>query len=138
MDKNIETSKNYNNKINLNNLYTNKEIEDIKKIIPRIKPLIISNINQVNKNSNQSPLSKDIFQLKNSNQYIDKQKFIELILEKAQFIFKEENNIILTKSISYILEEIQKLLDKTKNKTKIEKKKLTKNSMSLNFDEIKH
>ena len=137
MDKNIETTKNYNNKINLNNLYTNKEIEDIKKIIPRIKPLIISNINQVNKNSNQSPLSKDIFQLKNSNQYIDKQKFIELILEKAQFIFKEENNIILTKSISYILEEIQKLLDKTKNKTKIEKKKLTKNSMSLNFDENK-
>ena len=140
MDKNTEATKNYKNKINLSSLYTNQEIEDIKKIIPKIKPLIISNIsniNKINKYSNQSPLSKDIFQLKNSNQYIDKQKFIELILEKAQYIFKEENNIILTKSISYILEEIQKLLDKTKNKAKIEYKKLTKNSISLKFDENK-
>ena len=133
----IENIKNYNSKINLNNIYTNKEIEDIKKIIPKLKPLIsnVSSINTINRHLNQNSLPKEIFQLKALNHYIDKQKFIELILEKVKNIFKEENNIILTKSISFILEEIQKLIDNPKKKKIIEYKKLTKNSLSINFDE---
>ena len=116
--ENIENIKNYNFKINLNNIYTNKEIEDIKKIIPKLKPLItnVSNVNTINRHLNQNSLPKEIFQLKGLNHYIDKQKFIELILEKVKNIFKEENNIILTKSISFILEEIQKLIDNPKKK----------------------
>ena len=71
----------------------------------------------------------------NSNQYIDKNKFIELILEKAQYIFKEENNTILTKSISYILEEIQKHLDNTNLNKKFGTDRFTKNKLILNPNE---
>ena len=127
MDDNSKTISNIESKINLNYLYSKKEIEDIKKIIPKIKPLINSNINKINKFSNQSPESKNINE-GNFNQYIDKNKFIELILEKAKYIFKKENNIIFSKSISFVLEEILKMLKKNENN------KLTKNSLSINLN----
>ena len=120
-------------KINLNYLYTEKEIEDIKKIIPKIKPLINSNKNKINKFSNQSNETNNIIE-DNFNQYIDKNKFIELILEKVKFIFKQENNVIFSKSISFILEEIQKNINESKKKKKNENNKLTKNSLSINLN----
>ena len=124
-----------NSKINLNEIYTEKEIQDIKKIIPTMSTLIMSNIGKLNKYPNISFSSKEKTKEGNYNQYIDKNKFIELILEKAQLIFKEENNVILTKSISYILEEIQKHLDNTNINKKIGTNKVTKNNFGQNLNE---
>jgi len=124
-----------NSKINLNELYTEKEIQDIKKIIPTMGPLIMSNIGKLNKYPNIAFSSDEQTEEGNLNQYIDKNKFIELILEKAQLIFKEENNIILTKSITYILEEIQKHLDNTNLNIKFETNKLTKNKLGKKLNE---
>ena len=128
-----ENKENFPTKINLNNIYTQKEIEDIEKIIPNLKSLIISNIKNINKNQKLFPKneSKEI----EPHQYIDKNKFIELILEKAKIIFKEENNIVLTKSISYILKEIHRLLDESKHSRNKERDKLTKNSNNLNLSQ---
>ena len=133
MDNNSKLITNIESKMNLNYLYTKKEIEEIKKIIPKIKPLINSNINKMDKNSNLSHESKNIIE-DNINQYIDKNKFIELILEKTKNIFKQENNIIFSKSISFILEEIQKIKNEAKKKKKIENNNLTKNSLSINLN----
>ncbi len=124
-----------NSKINLNEIYTEKEIQDIKKIIPTMSTLIMSNIGKLNKYPNISFSSKEKTKEGNYNQYIDKNKFIELILEKAQLIFKEENNVILTKSISYILEEIQKHLDNTNINKKVGANKVTKNNFGQNLNE---
>ena len=124
-----------NSKINLNEIYTEKEIQDIKKIIPTMSTLIMSNIGKLNKYPNISFSSKEKTKEGNYSQYIDKNKFIELILEKAQLIFKEENNVILTKSISYILEEIQKHLDNTNINKKIGTNKVTKNNFGQNLNE---
>ena len=124
-----------NSKINLNEIYTAKEIQDIKKIIPTMSTLIMSNIGKLNKYPNITFSSSSKKEEDNSNQYISKNKFIELILEKAQLIFKEENNIILTKSISYILEEIQKHLNNTNINKPIEINKLSKNKLGQNLNE---
>ena len=124
-----------NSKINLNEIYTEKEIQDIKKIIPTMSTLIMSNIGKLNKYPNIAFSSNEKTKEGNSNQYIEKNKFIELILEKAQLIFKEENNIILTKSISYILEEIQKHLDNTNINKQFEANKLSKNKLGQNLNE---
>lgn len=135
MDNNKEFTKNIKSKINLNNLYSQKEIEDIKAIMPKINPLIISNINKINKYNNKSYYSKNKSSRSDSyEQYIDKNKFIELILEKAKLVFKEENNTILTKSISFIIDEIQKVLSESKDKRKKNFNKLTNNSYSMNFE----
>ena len=124
-----------NSKINLNNLYTEKEIQDIKKLIPSISPLIISNIDKINKYPNISFLSKEKSKEDSFNQYINRNNFIELILEKAKLIFKEENNVILTKSMSYVLEEIQKYLDNSNLNKKVKTNKLKKNIFSPNLKE---
>ena len=129
MDKNQENKKNIESKINLNNLFSQKEIDNIEKIIPEIKIMTNSNENNINENPNK------ISQENTSNQFIDKNKFIELILEKAQLIFKEENNIAFSKSISYILKDIRQKLNESETKKKNEKIKLTKKSINLNSDE---
>ena len=58
MNKTLENEKFIETKINLNDLYTKQELEDIKKIIPKIRPLIISNICKYNDSSNKSPSKK--------------------------------------------------------------------------------
>ncbi len=135
MDKNKEFIKNIKSKINLNSLFSQKEIEDIKAIIPKINPLIFRNINKINKYTNKSYYSKSKLSRSDSyEEYIDKNKFIELILEKAKLVFKEENNTILTKSISFIIGEIQKCFSESKEKRKKNFSKLTNNSYSMNFE----
>ncbi len=134
MNKTLENEKFIEKKINLNDLYTKQELEDIKKIIPKIRPLIISNICKYNDSSNKSPSKKGTSEENKSEQYIEKNKFIQLILEKIKLIFKKENNIAFSKSISFILEEIQKILNESETK-KNGQKKITKNSCSLNVEE---
>ena len=135
MEKNIDLSKSTNAKINLNNIFTPKEIEDIKKAIPKINTSIIQNINKKNKNPNNSLFSKNKISRNSSyRQYIDRNKFIELILEKIKLIFKEENNVILFKSISFIMEEIKKMINESKKVRKNELSKLTNTTSLMNFD----
>ena len=129
----MEISQNINSKVNLNNLYSPKEIEDIKKIIPQLNTLIISNINKNNRNPTNSYFAKNRTERKTSRQnYIDRNEFIELILEKAKLQFKQENNIVLSKSISFIIEEMQKKSNEPKKLRKNKFSKLTNNSNLIN------
>jgi hypothetical protein len=123
----MEFQKNKNSKVNLNHLYSQKEIEDIKNIIPKINDLITIN----------SCFSNNKSEKNSSNQtYVDKNEFIELILEKTKMKFKEENNIVLSKSISFILKEIQKMSNETKKHKNNKLSKLTnkKNSTNLEYN----
>jgi hypothetical protein len=135
MEKSIEISDNINRKLNLNSIFSPKEIEEIKKNIPKINALIVQNSNIKNKKLNNShfpknKISKDSLHLN----CLDKDKFIELILEKAKLIFKEENNIILFKSISFIMDEIQKMVNESKKQKKKKLSKITNTDNSTNFD----
>ena len=135
MENTIEISDNINRKLNLNSIFSPKEIEDLKQIIPKINALITQNSNIKNKKLNNSYFSKIKISKDSLHQHsIDKEKFIGLILEKAKLIFKEENNIILYKSISFIMDEIQKMVNESK-KQKIKKlSKITNTDNSTNFD----
>ena len=129
----MEISQNINSKVNLNNLYSPKEIEDIKKIIPQLNTLIVSNTNKNNRNPINSYFAKNRTERKTSRQnYIDRNEFIELILEKAKLQFKQENNIVLSKSISFIIEEMQKKSNEPKKLRKNKFSKLTNNSNTIN------
>ena len=131
----MEISKNINSKVNLNNLYSPKEIEDIKKIIPKLNILINSNINKNNRNPINSYFAKNKTERKISRpNYIDRNEFIELILEKAKLQFKQENNIVLSKSISFIIEEMQKNSNEPKKLRKNKFSKLTNNSNTMNYN----
>ena len=134
MDKQ-EAMKKSPSKINLKNIYTQKEIEDIEKIIPSLKPLISENIKNLTKNQKPKKFLKNISKDIEPSQYIDKNKFIELILEKAKIIFNEENNALLTKSISYILDEIHKFSKESKPSRNLAQDKLTKNYVTYNLGE---
>jgi hypothetical protein len=92
-----------NSKINLNEIYTAKEIQDIKKIIPTMSTLIMSNIGKLNKYPNITFSSSSKKEEDNSNQYISKNKFIELILEKS---FVENSFVVLYAKLCRILCEI--------------------------------
>jgi hypothetical protein len=135
MENTIEISDNLNRKLNLNSIFTPKEIEEIKKNIPKINALIAQNSNIKNKNLNNSNFSKNKISKDSLHlNCIDKDKFIELILEKAKLIFKEENNIILFKSISFIMDEIQKMVNESKKQKKKKLSKITNTDNSTNFD----
>ena len=52
--KEFKTHSNDNANINLNNIYNEKEIEEIKKLFPRISLLVMSNIDKINHFNNPS------------------------------------------------------------------------------------
>ena len=134
--KEFKTHSNDNTNINLNNIYNDKEIEEIKKLFPRISLLVMSNIDKINHFNN--PSSKENYGDGDDylNLYIDKKdknNFINHILEKAKLIFKEKNNTLLIKSISFILEDIEKHLNNIKNNKK--KSSKIKNPIFINLKE---
>ena len=82
-------------KINLSNIYTEKELEQIKQLTPKLSSLIITPNAKKVKISNILPQK-----ITKMNQFIDKEKFVKIILEQILNIFKDEENEILSKSIT--------------------------------------
>ena len=108
-------------KINLSEIYNNEEIKLLKKSIPDISNMIILASNNEFNNTNITKITNDRI---NPNQYrylsplrklknnsntsflIDKEKFYVLILDTAKNFFEKEQNLLLSKSISLIMDEI--------------------------------
>ena len=86
MERNSNTSLKSSEKINLSNIYTEKEIDSLKKIFPNLSSLIITYPAKLSNHS--SPNKSKNFQ------FIEKDKFVKLIMEKMLHSLKGENSEI--------------------------------------------
>lgn len=129
MEKILKTTKNEPEKINLSNIYKEKEIESLKKIFPQLSSLIVS---LPSKSSKLSSLKSTKLSL-----FIEKEKFVKLISEKMIDTFKSEGSEILAKSLPYLLDnasndiEIKKVSAFKRNSDNTAK--LTKNQIYVDF-----
>ena len=111
------------NKLNLSELYNNEEIKLLKKSIPDINNMIYLAANSELNSTKDSkifnervnphqfqyryfPPTRKIKSTNNNSFYIDKEKFFTLILEKTKQFLEQEKNLLLSKSISLIINEI--------------------------------
>ena len=131
MEKSANIKKDQSQKINLSNIYTEKEIESLKKIFPQLSSLIISTPPKVQKTKNK----KVSFASSKINQYIEKEKFVKLITEILPNIFKGENSEILAKSLNIILKDNTGATKEEKKLNNRESAKITKNHIFVDFSE---
>lgn len=128
MEKGFTTSKRSSIKINLSNIYTEKEIESMNKIFPKLSSLItlIPSL----------PAKRPSTNVTKSDKYVDREQFVNLIKEKMMNTLKKEDSEIIAKSLSYILpdETVQKKEKKNKRNSQISGN-LTKNHISMNVAE---
>ena len=96
MEKILNVSKKQNSQINLSKIYTEKEIEYMKKLFPKLTSLITLTPSNTSKRLSIQSNPK-------SNQMVEREKFVKLITDKMMNVFKKEDSEILGKSISYIL-----------------------------------
>ena len=128
MEKNGEDDYSFNSMINLTDIYSQEELKKLKSVFPKIYSLLSSN----NKNSPTKMGSNKINN--DSKTYINKFKLCQLILENIKCHFMEEKDTILVKSITFIFNEINNLLNiLSKYKTQT---KLTKNIQNNNLPKI--
>lgn len=95
-----EEKKNPNIKINLSNIYTEKELDQMKKLIPNLSSLIF-----IPSQKSLTTLNSSSRKTTKLNQYIEKDKFVKIILEQILNKFKVEENQILSKSLYYFLND---------------------------------
>ena len=126
MEKNSNISMKSSEKINLSNIYTEKEIDSLKKIFPNLSSLIIT---YQMKSPNQSSPNK----LKIS-QFIDKDKFVKLITEKMLHSLKGENKEIILKSFELMLND-NNVPKKEEKKNKRKTVKIVKNNILTEYNE---
>ena len=128
MEKGFTTSKRSSTKINLSNIYTEKEIESMKKIFPKLSSLITS--------IPSLPAKRPSTNVTKSDKYVDRDQFVNLIKEKMMNTLKKEDSEIIAKSLSYILPDqtMQKKEKKNKRNSQISGN-LTKNHISMNVAE---
>ena len=106
-------------KLNLSEFYNNEEIKLLKKTIPDISNIIyLASNNELNTKINNDKANPYNYQYRylsplrkiknniNTSFLIDKEKFYILILDTAKHIFEKEQNFLLSKSISLVMEEI--------------------------------
>ena len=128
MEKGVTTSKKSSIKINLSNIYTEKEIESMKKIFPKLSSLITS--------IPSLPAKRPSTNVTKSDKYVDRDQFVNLIKEKMMNTLKKEDSEIIAKSLSYILpEETQPKKEKKNKRNSQISGNLTKNHISMNVAE---
>ena len=128
MEKGVTTSKKSSIKINLSNIYTEKEIESMKKIFPKLSSLITS--------IPSLPAKRPSTNVTKSDKYVDREQFVNLIKEKMMNTLKKEDSEIIAKSLSYILPEETDPKKEKKNKRNSQiSGNLTKNHISMNVAE---
>ena len=97
-------------KLNLEEIFTNEEIKSLKKTFPKINILIItSSPNTSYQNQNNHNKSKSKVTIQNNNKdiiYIYKKHYYKLILENAKNKYEQEGNNIMVKSLSCIIDDL--------------------------------
>ena len=127
MERNSNTSLKSSEKINLSNIYTEKEIDSLKKIFPNLSSLIITYPAKLSNHSSPNKYSKNF-------QFIEKDKFVKLIMEKMLHSLKGENSEILAKSFELMLNE-NNVPKKEEKKNKRKTVKIAKNHVFVDFNE---
>ena len=127
MERNSNTSLKSSEKINLSNIYTEKEIDSLKKIFPNLSSLIITYPAKLSNHSSPNKYSKNF-------QFIEKDKFVKLIMEKMLHSLKGENSEILAKSFELMLNE-NNVPKKEEKKNKRKTVKIAKNHIFVDFNE---
>lgn len=124
MEKSVATSKKSSLKINLSNIYTEKEIESMKKVFPKLSSLITT----LPSISTKRPTTN----VTKSDKYVDRDQFVNLLKEKMMNSLKKEDSEIIAKSFSYIFNDDNEPKKQIKNKgnTGISGN-LTKNPISM-------
>ena len=128
MQKSLNTSKKDSSQINLSNIYTDKELESMKKIFPQLSTLITSNP------STATTKRLSFQQNPKSNQFVEREKFVKLITDQMMNMLNKEESEILGKSISYLLKSDDANIDKHRRNTQISAKTL-KNNYFKNMSE---
>ena len=116
MQKSLNTSKKDSSQINLSNIYTDKELESMKKIFPQLSALITSNP------STATTKRLSFQQNPKSNQFVEREKFVKLITDQMMNMLNKEESEILGKSISYLLKSDDANIDKHRRNTQISAK----------------
>ena len=97
-------------KLNLEEIFTNEEIKSLKKTFPKINILIITSPNTNSyQNQNNQNKSKSKVTIQNNSKdiiYIYKKHYYKLILENAKNKYEQEGNNIMVKSLSYIIDDL--------------------------------
>ena len=128
MQKSLNTSKRDSSQINLSNIYTDKELESMKKIFPQLSALITSNP------STATTKRLSFQQNPKSNQFVEREKFVKLITDQMMNMLNKEESEILGKSISYLLKSDDANIDKHRRNTQISAKTF-KNNYFKNMSE---
>ena len=128
MQKSLNTSKKDSSQINLSNIYTDKELESMKKIFPQLSTLITSNP------SKATTKRLSFQQNPKSNQFVEREKFVKLITDQMMNMLNKEESEILGKSISYLLKSDDANIDKHRRNTQISAKTF-KNNYFKNMSE---
>ena len=128
MEKILKNPQKSDTKINLSSIYTEKEIESMKKLFPKLSSLITTNPSKSTKRSSMK-VSKP-------SQFIDKEQFVKLIAEKMMNTLKKEDSKIIEKSISYILNSNNERKNDLKDRENTDNSaRVTKNHIFVNFSE---
>ena len=128
MQKSLNTSKRDSSQINLSNIYTDKELESMKKIFPQLSALITSNP------STATTKRLSFQQNPKSNQFVEREKFVKLITDQMMNMLNKEESEILGKSISYLLKSDDANIDRHRRNTQISAKTF-KNNYFKNMSE---
>ena len=128
MQKSLNTSKKDSSQINLSNIYTDKELESMKKIFPQLSALITSNP------STATTKRLSFQQNPKSNKFVEREKFVKLITDQMMNMLNKEESEILGKSISYLLKSDDANIDKHRRNTQISAKTF-KNNYFKNISE---
>ena len=128
MQKSLNTSKKDSSQINLSNIYTDKELESMKKIFPQLSTLITSNP------STATTKRLSFQQNPKSNKFVEREKFVKLITDQMMNMLNKEETEILGKSISYLLKSDDANIDKHRRNTQISAKTF-KNNYFKNISE---
>jgi len=128
MQKSLNTSKKDSSQINLSNIYTDKELESMKKIFPQLSTLITSNP------STATTKRLSFQQNPKSNKFVEREKFVKLITDQMMNMLNKEESEILGKSISYLLKSDDANIDKHRRNTQISAKTF-KNNYFKNISE---
>ena len=124
-------------KLDLEELFTNNEIKFLKKEFPKINILMRASPSSTNSQSNVNDDTKYKSELnKQENMkdkiYVYKKYFYKLILENAKTKYEQEENKIMLKSLSYLIEDLF-----NENNSKEILIHNNENNKKINFNKIK-
>ena len=129
-------------KLNLEEIFTNDEVKFLKKSFPKINILIRAIPEISNSNSKKHIINKPKLELENSKNkiFVYKKQFYELILENIRKKYEKEGDNIMVKSLSCLIDDLSAEDNNNINNSKtmiiINNENISKNE-KLNFNRSK-